>query len=176
VGRGAEVTIRLPLLAARTAAAGATLAAPAINLQPTRILVVDDNSDAAESMAMMLRMGGHEVLTAENGLEALRLAPAFQPQAVLLDLGMPKLNGYDTARRMRELPWGRDIAIIALTGWGQPADRDRTLAAGFNAHLVKPVHHHTLVETLHSIERLRSDAPYPGPERPVRAQPSRPVS
>ena len=177
VGRGTEVTIRLPLLAAMQPAAGATLATPTIALPPIRILVVDDNNDAAESMAMMLRMSGHEVLTAENGLEALRLAPAFQPQAVLLDLGMPKLNGYDTARRMRELPWGRDIAIVALTGWGQPADRDRTLAAGFNAHLVKPVHHHTLVETLYSIERLRSDASsHLGPQRPIRVQPSRSVS
>ena len=121
---------------------------------------------------MMLRLGGHEVLTAENGLEALRLAPAFQPQAVLLDIGMPKLNGYDTARRMREMPWGRDIAIVALTGWGQPADRDRTLAAGFNAHLVKPVHHHAIVETLHSIERLRTD---PGTGR-AQTQPSRSAS
>ena len=76
-------------------------------------------------------MSGHEVLTAEDGLEALRRRAArSSPQAVLLDLGMPKLNGYDTARRMREMPWGRDIAIVALTGWGQPADRDRTLAAG----------------------------------------------
>jgi CheY-like chemotaxis protein len=95
---------------------------------------------------------------------------------VLLDLGMPKLNGYDTARQMREMPWGRDIAIVALTGWGQPADRDRTLAAGFNAHLVKPVHHHTLVETLYGIEQLRADPSHHGPDRPRRVQPSRSAS
>jgi signal transduction histidine kinase len=169
VDRGTEVTIRLPLIAAAAPVAALSPAPPAMTLPPTRILVVDDNGDAAESMAMMLRLGGHEVLTAENGLEALRLAPAFQPQAVLLDLGMPKLNGYDTARRMREMPWGRDIALVALTGWGQPADRDRTLAAGFNAHLVKPVHHHTVVETLHGLARRRSDR---GADRPRSSSPS----
>ena len=175
IGRGTEVTIRLPLLPAAAAMTGLSPGAPALALPPTRILVVDDNADAAESLAMMLRLGGHDVVTAEDGLEALRVAPEFRPQAVVLDLGMPKLNGYETARRMREAAWGRDIAIVALTGWGQPADRDRTLAAGFNAHLVKPVHHHALIEALHSIERLRPAIASPpagrsaGPAEPSRS-------
>jgi signal transduction histidine kinase len=177
LGRGTEVTIRLPLLPAAPAAAGLSPPMPALALPPTRILVVDDNADAAESLAMMLRMGGHEVATAEDGLEALRVATEFHPQAVVLDLGMPRLNGYETARRMRDTPWGRDIAIVALTGWGQPADRDRTLAAGFNAHLVKPIHHHTLIEALHSIERLRPEASRPDADRSAgAAQRSRTIS
>jgi signal transduction histidine kinase/FixJ family two-component response regulator len=176
-GRGTEVTIRLPLLPAAPAAASLSPPVPALALPPTRILVVDDNADAAESLAMMLRMGGHVVATAEDGLEALRVATEFQPQAVVLDLGMPRLNGYETARRMRDTPWGRDIAIVALTGWGQPADRDRTLAAGFNAHLVKPIHHHTLIEALHSIERLRPEASRPDADRSAgAAQRSRTIS
>jgi CheY-like chemotaxis protein len=87
----------------------------------------------------MLRAAGHEVNTAHDGLEALSISPGFLPEIVLLDLGMPNLNGYATAHRMREEPWGQNIVLVALTGWGQPKDRDRTSRAGFNAHLVKPV-------------------------------------
>ena len=108
-------------------------------MTPRRILVVDDNADAAEALALLLRLSGHEVETAFDGLEALRVAPAFSPEIVLLDLGMPRLNGYDTARSIRAEPWGKDVTLIAVTGWGQPKDRDRTLEAGFNAHLVKPI-------------------------------------
>jgi CheY-like chemotaxis protein len=104
--------------------------------------------DAALTMALMLRMSGHEVETAEDGLQALEIASVFSPQIVLLDLGMPKLNGYETAKRIREAPWGHNVSLIALTGWGQPKDRQRTLEAGFNAHLVKPVGSTELMEVI----------------------------
>jgi CheY-like chemotaxis protein len=120
-------------------------------LGPVRLLVVDDNVDAANSLAMMLRLEGHDVVTADNGLDALDIASQFRPQVVLLDLGMPKLNGYETAQRMRQHDWGREAALIALTGWGQPADRDRTLAAGFDAHLTKPVQGADILRTLDTL-------------------------
>jgi len=141
-GTGTQLVVRLPLLEqpAATGPLAAKLPAnDASELAPCRILVVDDNADAAEALAFMLRAAGHEISTANDGLEALEVAAKFRPEIILLDLGMPNLNGYDTAGRIREQPWGRNIALIALTGWGQPKDRDRTLRAGFNAHLVKPV-------------------------------------
>ena len=104
-----------------------------------RILVVDDNRDAADSLAMLLRMMGNEVHTAHDGLEAVGAAAAFQPDVVLLDIGLPKLNGYEAARRIREQAGGSDMVLIALTGWGQEEDRRRSKEAGFDHHLTKPV-------------------------------------
>ena len=104
-----------------------------------RILVADDNADSALSLGMMLEMMGCEVRTAHNGEEAVATAAAFRPHVALLDIGMPKLNGHDAARRIRAEPWGRDMVLIAQTGWGQPDDRDKSKAAGFDHHLVKPV-------------------------------------
>ena len=165
---GTTVTIRLPLLAvAGTAATTEPPEALVERLGPVRVLVVDDNVDAANSLAMMLRLDGHDVVTADNGLDALDLGSEFQPQVVLLDLGMPKLNGYETAQRMRQHDWGQDAALVALTGWGQPADRDRTLAAGFNAHLTKPVEGAELRRTLDTLtqgSRPRSRADRPASE------------
>ena len=112
-----------------------------------RILVVDDNKDAAASLALLLRLMGHETRTANSGAEAIEVADEFQPDVGLLDIGMPKLNGYETARRMREKTWGREMLLVALTGWGQEADRRRSSDAGFNWHLVKPVN-------VEEIERL----------------------
>jgi PAS domain S-box-containing protein len=103
------------------------------------ILVVDDLRDSADSMAMMLRMMGHETRTAYDGLEAVQTAAAFQPNIVLLDIGLPKLNGYEVARHIREQPWGGNVALVALTGWGQEEDRRLALEAGFDHHLTKPV-------------------------------------
>jgi CheY-like chemotaxis protein len=100
---------------------------------------VDDNVDSASTLAMMLKLMGHEVRTAHDGLEGFEAAAAFQPDFILLDLGMPKLNGYETCRRIREQPWGKQIGIIAVTGWGQEDDKRRTQNAGFSGHLVKPV-------------------------------------
>jgi len=104
-----------------------------------RILVVDDNRDSAQTMAMMLRLIGNEVTTAHDGLEALEVAEGFRPQVVVMDIGMPRLNGYDATRKLRAEPWARDMFIIALTGWGQESDQERSREAGFNRHLVKPV-------------------------------------
>jgi DNA-binding response OmpR family regulator len=103
------------------------------------VLVVDDNRDAAASLAMMLSLRGHDTRTAHDGLEALELAEAFRPEVILLDIGLPKLNGYDTCRRIREQPWGKGMCIVAVTGWGQEDDRRRSQEAGFDEHMVKPV-------------------------------------
>ena len=104
-----------------------------------RALVVDDNADAARSLALLLKLSGNETCTAYDGLEAIEAAETFAPDVILLDIGMPKLNGYDVCRMIRERPWGKRIHIVALTGWGQVEDRRRSHEAGFDAHLVKPV-------------------------------------
>jgi CheY-like chemotaxis protein len=104
-----------------------------------RVLVVDDNEDAAESLAALLRLFGHEVDVAFDGEQALTLAPEVRPDLVLLDLGMPRMDGHEVARRMRAAPWGGRMKIIALSGFGDDADRERSLEAGCDDHLVKPV-------------------------------------
>jgi CheY-like chemotaxis protein len=103
-----------------------------------RVLIADDNADAAESLCILLQMAGHNVRTAGDGLMAVEVAQTFQPQVVLLDIGMPGLNGYEAAARIRALPQGERILLIALTGWGQDADRQKAAEAGFDYHLTKP--------------------------------------
>jgi CheY-like chemotaxis protein/two-component sensor histidine kinase len=149
-GSGSCFTVRLDLLPARDEqAAPAALTEVSPEGPPrARILVADDNYDAAQSLALMLGMDGHEVRTASDGLEALRVAEEFRPQLVLLDIGMPKLDGYETARRLRERPWSRATHLFALTGWGQEEDRERARQAGFDRHLVKPVDPEALSELL----------------------------
>lgn len=107
--------------------------------KPRRVLLVDDNIDAAESLAQLLELSGHEVRTAGDGSNAMKLAQEFLPEVVFCDLGLPGMSGYDVARELRSLPAGRDIVLAALTGYGQPSDREKTARAGFDAHLVKPV-------------------------------------
>jgi CheY-like chemotaxis protein len=104
-----------------------------------RILVVDDNRDAADSLAVMLSLSGHETRTAYDGLEAVQAAADFRPDAVLLDIGLPRMNGYEAARHLRQQPWGKGMVLIALTGWGQEEDKRRALEAGFDQHVTKPV-------------------------------------
>ena len=104
-----------------------------------RILIADDNADAAELLEMWLKMSGHEVRSTQDGEAALRLAADMRPDVLLLDIGMPKLNGYDVARRIRQQPWGRHALLIALTGWGQEEDVRRSREAGFDHHVTKPV-------------------------------------
>jgi CheY-like chemotaxis protein len=139
-GKGSEFVIRLPTVrSAGTAQSGTGGEAPT---QPTvrrRVLVADDNADAVATLAMLLRLMGHEVHTARDGLEAVRAAAEFRPDLILLDIGMPKLDGYDACRRIREHPWGRSMKVVALTGWGQEEDKRRSREAGFDCHLVKPV-------------------------------------
>jgi signal transduction histidine kinase/CheY-like chemotaxis protein len=139
-GQGAEFIVRLPqALADAPAPRVAVLPEAAPAPRRHRILVADDNRDAADSLAYMLRVAGHDVRTAYDGQQALDLAEAFRPAIALLDLGMPRVNGYETARRLRGEPFGEDVLLIALTGWGQPDDRSRSLAAGFDHHVVKPL-------------------------------------
>lgn len=140
-GKGSTFTVRLPAWGSRPERGAEDLpqGGKAGNSPGRRILVVDDNRDSAVSMAMMLQLVGNEVRTAHDGLEALEVAEAFRPQVILMDVGMPRLNGYDSTRRIREQPWGKATIIIALTGWGQEGDRERSREAGCDGHLVKPV-------------------------------------
>lgn len=108
---------------------------------------------------MMLKIMGNDVRTAHDGLEAIEQAADYRPHVILLDLGMPKLNGYDVCRRIREQDWGSDMMIIALTGWGQAEDRQRTKEAGFDHHLVKPVDVAKLNELLESSKLRRRSVP-----------------
>jgi len=147
--KGSEFVVRLPLL----------ISPPNEKLQGSegpgakrvghgRILVVDDNKDSADSLAMLLRLKGSDIRTAHDGIEALEVADTFRPEIVLLDIGLPKLNGYDVARRIRQQPWGQDVLLIALTGWGNDEDRQLSQEAGFNFHIVKPVELAALEELL----------------------------
>jgi CheY-like chemotaxis protein len=115
------------------------LAAAAPSRAARRILVADDNADALETMAALLEMEGHRVDVAPDGESALAAAQALRPDVAVLDIGMPGLNGYEVARRIRAEPWGARIRLIALTGWGQAEDVERAHAAGFDHHVTKPV-------------------------------------
>ena len=104
-----------------------------------RILIVDDHADGAASLEALLRMLGHEVRQARDGIEAIEVTRVFEPDVIFMDIGMPRLNGFDAARRIRELTLATRPSIVALTGWGQEADRKRSEQAGIDGHLVKPV-------------------------------------
>jgi signal transduction histidine kinase/CheY-like chemotaxis protein/PAS domain-containing protein len=130
-----------------------------------RALVVDDNVDSAESLAILLEATGNETRTAHDGMEAIAAAETFKPQVVFLDIGMPRLNGYDTARRIREQPWGRNMVLVAVTGWGQEEDRRRSKEAGFDAHLVKPADYTEVSRLLASTHPRRSGNGSSTPER-----------
>jgi CheY-like chemotaxis protein len=117
-----------------------------------RILVVDDNYDSALSLAMMLSIMGHETRTAHDGESALETAETFLPEVILLDIGLPKLNGYEVAQRIRERPWGASMFLIAVTGWGQDEDRQRSSEVGLNVHMVKPVEPSELEKLLATID------------------------
>jgi PAS domain S-box-containing protein len=141
IGRGSEFTIRLPVAtdgdAWHAPAAGASRTAPPP--QPRRVLVVDDNVDAAESSALLLRLSGHHVETAHDGPAALERVATFHPSIVLLDIGLPGLDGYEVARRLRSIPDNRSLLLVAITGYGQLSDKERAHAAGFDHHLTKPI-------------------------------------
>ena len=119
-----------------------------------RILVVDDNHDSASSLSLMLKIMGNETKSVHDGLAAVQAAEEFQPEIILLDIGLPKLNGYDACRAMREKPWSQGMVIIALTGWGQDEDRRRSAEAGFDHHLVKPVEMATLQKLFSELQTI----------------------
>jgi PAS domain S-box-containing protein len=145
VGLGATFEIRLPL-----AAAQGEVAQPAVQEIPSkrRVLVVDDNADAANTLAMLLNLDGHEVRAVYSARTAFDEVQGFEPDVVLLDIGLPEMDGYEVARRIREQPALSGLRLVALTGYGQAEDKQRTQAAGFDDHLVKPVEMKALQETL----------------------------
>ncbi|HEY4445711.1 MAG TPA: PAS domain-containing protein [Steroidobacteraceae bacterium] len=139
-GRGSKFTVRLPLAdSVASVAAAAETEAPTVATVGRRVLVADDNKDAADALAMLLELAGHEVRVAHGGRAALSLAQTFRPDVAVLDIGMPELNGYEVAKELRREPWGSRMCLVALTGWGQDEDRQRAKDAGFDRHLTKPV-------------------------------------
>jgi CheY-like chemotaxis protein len=115
------------------------------------VLIVDDNKDAAEWLATLLSLSGHETHIALDGDQAIKATERLLPDAVLLDIGLPRVDGYEVCRRIRHQPWGRDLMMVALTGWGQEEDRQKSREAGFNAHLVKPVDEAIILDLLASL-------------------------
>jgi CheY-like chemotaxis protein len=138
-----EFEVRLPLVqAAQPAVRSAARphdAEEGGTTVPHRILIADDNADSAESMGMLLRLMGNDVRIANDGLEAVEQAAAFQPDIVLMDIGMPRLDGYEAARRIRNQEWSRDTLLVAVTGWGPSDDDAEATAAGFDCHFTKPL-------------------------------------
>ncbi len=154
-GKGSEFSVRLPVRENARDPKSAPPASSSFEHQRSakrRILIADDNRDVVESFELMLQALGHEVQTAVDGLEALEKAEEFRPEVIVLDIGMPKLNGYDTARRIRQQPWTRDVVLIAVTGWGNEKDKRQSADAGFNIHLVKPIDVTTILQSLNAME------------------------
>ena len=146
--QGSEFIVRLPILLEQPQQEDKLDLYQKTAATSRRILVVDDYGESAETLAELLRLDGNEVEIAHDGFEAVEAAADFRPAVVLLDVAMPKLNGYDAARRIREQPWGKKIVLVAVTGWGQARDRQRSQEAGFDAHLTKPVDYPVLVHML----------------------------
>jgi len=138
-GLGSEFLVRLPLLTVPQELPGGETAELPQQKGPRRVLLIDDNRDAAESMTVLLELWGHEVRIAYNGPDALALAAEFRPDAALLDIGLPGMTGYEVAQRLRELPGWQDVMLVAVTGYGQDEDLRRSREAGFDHHLTKPV-------------------------------------
>jgi PAS domain S-box-containing protein len=154
-GKGSEFVVRLPVVVEpyMPQAAGEP-SQPAVPISSLRILIVDDNRDGADSLALMLRIMGNDTRTAYDGQAGVRIFGEFRPDVVLLDIGLPKLNGYEACRRIRELPLGKDIVMVAVTGWGQEDDRRRSQEAGFNFHIVKPVDPQALEKLLTGLQQV----------------------
>lgn len=154
IGKGSEFVVRLPAITdfqELPRYANVTPASKA-SVAGRRILVVDDNLDSAESMSLLLEISGHDVRTAHDGVAAVETASSFRPEIVLLDIGLPKLNGYEAARKIRSEDWGKSMYLMALTGWGQDKDRQRSKEAGFDCHLVKPIDPVELMKRLADVE------------------------
>ena len=137
-GLGSEFIVRLPTVE-EAASPGPPAEIEAMRGSGQRILIVDDSLDGAESLSLLLQVNGYETHKAYDGIEAFDAAERLRPDAILLDIGLPRLNGYEACRRIRQQPWGARILLVALTGWGMEEDRNRSREAGFDSHLVKPV-------------------------------------
>ena len=127
-----------------------------VTLPAWHILIVDDNRDGADSLSELLNLMGHNTRTAYDGQQGVELAAEYRPEVILFDIGMPKLNGYEACRLIRQQLWGKEIVLIAVTGWGQSKDRKRTHEAGFDHHLVKPVDPNALVTILAELHQRPS--------------------
>ena len=156
LGQGSELVMRLPVMVETPEAQPPITVREPAPATSHRILVVDDNWDSATSLAMLLKLAGNETHTAYDGLEAVEAATTFRPDVVLLDLGLPKLSGYEVARKIREQPWGKEMVLVAVTGWGQDEDRQKSKAAGFDGHVLKPVEQAALTRLLAEITTARS--------------------
>ena len=149
-GMGSEFIVRLPVLSRPVTAPQHGTWVPQAT-PARRILIVDDNRDSADSLAMLMQITNNEAYIAHDGVEAVEAIEKHRPEVVLLDIGLPKLDGHEVCRHVRTQPWGKDIVIIALTGWGQEADRRKSQEAGFDGHLVKPIDYDELMELLASL-------------------------
>jgi len=147
-GKGSEFVVRLPVPADRPRDHPTLPGDRPPSTPGLRILIADDNRDGADSLAEMLKQLGHDTRTVYDGEAAVSMAQEFRPEVALLDIGMPRLNGFETCRRIREQPWGTGVLLIALTGWGQDGDIRRSQEAGFDHHLVKPADPLTLLNLL----------------------------
>jgi CheY-like chemotaxis protein len=154
-GKGSEFILRLPVLAQPSVVIESTAPPKTDARKPSarrrHVLVVDDNKDAARTTATLLAAHGYVTETALDGLQAVEAAERFNPELILLDIGLPRLNGYEVCQRIRQQPWGSEMVFIALTGWGKDEDRRRAEESGFDAHLVKPVEPLRLLELLASL-------------------------
>jgi len=160
LGKGSEFVVRLPIVVEGTYAEKTNVDDD--NVKPTsdlRILVVDDNRDVCSTLAMLLKMMGNNVRTAHDGDEAVQATGEFHPQVVLLDIGLPKMNGYEVARAIREEQWGKSIILVAVTGWGQEKDKRRSEEAGFDHHMVKPVNPQALMKLLGDLNFVKGKQP-----------------
>ena len=147
-GRGSEFILRLPMALAEGDGTPAHGVSPDLAAPAQRILIVDDNRDAADSLALILQLKGSDVRMVYEGRAAIEMAAEFRPTVILLDIGLPGMNGYEVARELRRLPGGQSLLLVATTGWSQPSDRERSRAAGFDHHLVKPIEPAALIALL----------------------------
>jgi PAS domain S-box-containing protein len=167
LGRGSTFTIRLPGESVRRSSAVLTKSeqpARTADLLRGRILVVDDNRDAASSLAMVLRAAGHAVITGHSGEDALEIGAQEKPDAIVLDIGMPDMNGYEVAKRLRRTEWGKAVLLLAVTGWGQKEDVQRAFGAGFDFHMTKPADPDGIEHLVEQYLKLRRDSEHPQQE------------
>jgi signal transduction histidine kinase/ActR/RegA family two-component response regulator len=163
-GKGSEFVVRLPVAMEQTFVRRASDEGKADLVSQLRVLVVDDNRDAASTLAMLLKVMGNNVRTAHDGEEAVHATEEFRPDVVLCDIGLPKMNGYEVARAIREWPWGNHMALIAVTGWGQDEDKRKSEEAGFDRHLVKPVDPQALMKLLAGLDVVKVRQSKPAPQ------------